>query len=241
ILVWNYYVHYGRNGQLINLIPGPPGYPIAGNLLQFLGSLEKQWKFLTTHTNQYYPILKIWAFSLPVVSIRHPDDLQTILSSTKHIEKELIFNVLQPLFGTGLVTSAGDKWHSRRKLLTPTFNFNILQQFVKVFIEEGEKMTKSLKKTEGIVVKDLIPFLNEHTLNAICETAMGISVQDLGAFQQRYKKAFLRISELASYRLIRPWLHSDWIFSLTPEGREQTEVLKILHEVTEKQVIPSLT
>ncbi|XP_011705160.1 PREDICTED: cytochrome P450 4C1-like, partial [Wasmannia auropunctata] len=194
----------------------------------------KHWKILNFHINQYYPICKIWAIFLPVVSIRHPDDIKTILSSTKHIEKKLIFNVLQPLFGTGLFTSAGDKWHSRRKLLTPTFNFTILQQFVKVFIEEGEIMTKSLKKTEDIVVKDLIPFLSEHTLNAICETAMGTSVQDLGAFQQRYKKAFLRINELVIYRFLRPWLYSDWIFSLTPEGREQTEVLKILHEVTEK-------
>jgi len=41
ILVYNYYVHHGRNGKLINRIPGPAGYPISGNILQYLGSQGK--------------------------------------------------------------------------------------------------------------------------------------------------------------------------------------------------------
>jgi len=41
ILVYNYYVHHGRNGRLINLIPGPAGYPISGNILQYIGSRGK--------------------------------------------------------------------------------------------------------------------------------------------------------------------------------------------------------
>jgi len=41
ILVYNYYVHFGKNDHLINRIPGPPGYPIFGNILQYLGSPGK--------------------------------------------------------------------------------------------------------------------------------------------------------------------------------------------------------
>jgi len=63
---------------------------------------------------------------------------------------------------------SGTKWHSRRKILTPTFHFNILQQFAEILIKEGENMTKFLKNTGGTVVKDLVPFLSEYTLNAIC-------------------------------------------------------------------------
>jgi len=61
----------------------------------------------------------------------------------------------------------GDTWHSRRKILTPTFNFNILQQFVDILIKEGENMTKSLKNRETIE-KDLMSFVSEYTLNALC-------------------------------------------------------------------------
>jgi len=45
ILIYNYYVHYGRNGQLINHIPGPSGYPIIGNIPQYVCSRGKL-KFL---------------------------------------------------------------------------------------------------------------------------------------------------------------------------------------------------
>ncbi|XP_011699127.1 PREDICTED: cytochrome P450 4C1-like, partial [Wasmannia auropunctata] len=208
ILVWNYYAHYGRNGRLINLIPGPSGFPIFGNALQFLGSQEEKWKILTTLNKQYYPIFKVWTFFLPVIIMRHPNDLE-------------------------LLTSGGSKWHSRRKILTPTFHFNILQQFVEILIEESERMTKSLKHTEGTVVKDLTSFVSEHTLNAICETAMGTSLRNLNAFQQPYRDAVYRVGELFSYRAMRPWLYFDWIFSLTPKGREQKKLLKILHGFTE--------
>jgi len=41
ILIYNYYIHYGRIGRLINRIPGPPSYPIIGNVLQCIGSRGK--------------------------------------------------------------------------------------------------------------------------------------------------------------------------------------------------------
>ncbi|XP_011705616.1 PREDICTED: cytochrome P450 4C1-like, partial [Wasmannia auropunctata] len=109
VLAYNYYIHYGRNGRLINLLPGPPGYPIVGNAFQYLSSRENQWKYVvTTLTNRYYPIVKIWAIFDPLVTIRHPDHLETILNNTKHIDKSLIYSVFHPWLGTGLLTSGGN-------------------------------------------------------------------------------------------------------------------------------------
>ncbi|XP_039306246.1 cytochrome P450 4C1 isoform X2 [Solenopsis invicta] len=168
-LMCHCYAQYGPSGRLINKIPGPPGYPIIGNL----------------------------------------------------------FNLLE---------SRGSKWHLRRKILTPAFHFNILQQFVEILIEEGESMTRSLKNAGGTITKDLVPFISEYTLNAICETAMGTSLQEMGSFQQEYRKAVHRMGELLFYRGTRPWLKYDWIFSLTSKGREQKKLLKILHGFTEKVI-----
>ncbi|XP_071578166.1 cytochrome P450 4C1-like isoform X3 [Temnothorax nylanderi] len=146
LLISNYYVHYhGKKKRLINLIPGPSGYPIVGNAFQYLGSRKEQWKFLISLTDEFYPIGKVWGFFFPIISIRHPNDLETILSSTKHIEKSLLYDVLHPWFSNGLLTSGGAKWHSRRKILTPTFHFNILQQFIQILIEEETAMGTSLR------------------------------------------------------------------------------------------------
>ncbi|XP_018406593.1 PREDICTED: cytochrome P450 4C1-like, partial [Cyphomyrmex costatus] len=126
------------------------------------------------------------------------------------------------------------KWQSRRKILTPAFHYNILQQFVEVLVEESENMTKSLKDTGDTVIKDLVPFISEHTLNTLCETAMGISLKEMGSFQQQYRDAVHKMCQILIYRLTREWLRNDWIFSLTSKGREQAKVLKILHGFTDK-------
>ncbi|KYN45211.1 Cytochrome P450 4C1, partial [Trachymyrmex septentrionalis] len=192
----------------------------------------------------------------------------TILTNPKHIKKSYIYDIFKPWLGTSLLISEelylivfipilisnryftivhsvvhvlGAKWHSQRKILTPTFHFNILQRFVEILEKESKNMIKSLKNAESTVVKDLsfiivkdLSFISEYTLNAICESAMGTSLKELGEFQQQYRKAIHRMSELIVYRTARQWLHFDWIFSLTPKGREQAKILKILHGFTEQ-------
>ncbi|XP_011864532.1 PREDICTED: cytochrome P450 4C1-like isoform X1 [Vollenhovia emeryi] len=233
-LALHVYARYGRHGRLFYNIPGPSGYPIIGHIHLFaFSSSEKLWKIYVDLTDQY-SIFKLWAFSTSLVSIRHPDDLEVILRSTNYIEKSRIYDALQPWLQTGLLTSGGAKWHTRRKILTPTFHFNILQKFVEILIEESESMTKSLKKEGGTVVKDLIPFLSEHTLNAICETAMGISLKGVGSFQQHYRNAVYQMGQIIVYRVMRPWLQNNWIFLLMPTGRKQPKILNILYKFTEK-------
>lgn len=43
--------------------------------------------------------------------------LQTIMGSPKHIDKSRDYDFLHPWLGTGLLTSHGKKWHSRRKVI----------------------------------------------------------------------------------------------------------------------------
>ncbi|KAL6416373.1 hypothetical protein ACFW04_013527 [Cataglyphis niger] len=233
LLLYYYYVHYGRNGRLLNLVPGPPAHPIIGNAIQFNVSVEEIWKLFISLSDKYYPIFKVWSCFTYYVLIRHPDDMEIILSSTKHIEKGYVYKLLHPWLGTGLLTSTGTKWHARRKILTPAFHFNILKQFTDILIKEGDYMTESLKDVGGTVVKDLISFITEHTLNAICETAMGISLQKYGEFQQQYRNAIHDIIQLVLYSL---WYYNDLIFALSPQGRKQKKILKILHGFTEKVI-----
>ncbi|XP_018059207.1 PREDICTED: cytochrome P450 4C1-like [Atta colombica] len=230
LLVCNYYVHYGKIGRL----PGPLCYPIFGSVYVLFGSREVLWERIITLSNKYYPIGVIWAFFVPIVFIRHPDDLKTILSNPKHIKKSFFYDNIKPWLGTSILTSEGTKWQLQRKILIPTFHFDILTQFVEIFEKESKNMIKSLKNAEGTVVKDLSSFISEYTLNSICETAMGVSLKDFNEFQQQYRKAIHRMSELCAYRATRQWLHFDWIFSLTPKGREQAKILNILHGFTER-------
>jgi cytochrome P450 family 4 len=71
---------------------------------------------------------------------------QPILNSQRHIEKNNLYNVLLPWLGNGLLLSSGQKWFNKRKTITPTFHFKILEQFVEVFNQKGDILIDKLSK-----------------------------------------------------------------------------------------------
>lgn len=95
------------------------------------------------------------------------EDAEKVLGSSKHSEKSEIYNVLHPFLNTGLLTSKGEKWHQRRKLLTPAFHFDILKEFFDIFKEESEKLIETLQQDVAKVL-DIIPVSTQFSLNTIC-------------------------------------------------------------------------
>ncbi|XP_031777513.1 cytochrome P450 4AB6 isoform X2 [Nasonia vitripennis] len=100
--------HYTRNdriGRYVNKIPGPPTWPIVGNLPALSAPHEQLWPLGIKWDKQYYPIYKIWTTHKAVIVILHPDDVETLLTSMEHIEKSIMYDMVHPWFGTGLLTS----------------------------------------------------------------------------------------------------------------------------------------
>lgn len=72
-------------------------------------------------------------FGIASLNIIRAKDVEKLLNGSKHINKSFIYKILHPFLGNGLLTSQGDKWQARRKLLTPAFHFTILQHFFNIF------------------------------------------------------------------------------------------------------------
>ncbi|XP_020291918.1 cytochrome P450 4C1-like isoform X2 [Pseudomyrmex gracilis] len=233
ISIYHFYLHYGKTGRLINLIPGPRTIPILGNSLLFNVPLDKLWQVICKLQNQYYPIVRVWIFHMPWIIICHPDDIKALVGSMKHNEKGVVYNLSHCWIRTGLLTSGGNKWRTRRNLLTPTFHHNILKNFVDSFVEEANKMIMVLKNSRRPVVKKLWPFVSEYTLNSICETSMGISINN-STDSKNYRDAIEQMNDILMYRGTRPWLYKEWINALFPIGKKQKKLLNTLHGFTEK-------
>jgi len=109
--------------------------------------------------------------------------LQHILSSQQLIQKSTIYDLLHPWLGSGLLTSYGSKWHKHRKMITPSFHFNILQDFHEVMNKNSSKFIDQLKKASaGDSLIDFQEHANYLTLDVICDTAMGVPIN---AMEQR--------------------------------------------------------
>ncbi|XP_016840411.1 cytochrome P450 4C1 [Nasonia vitripennis] len=228
LFVIHYYIRGGRIGHYVNKMPGPPAYPLVGNLLSFMVPFDQLWQVVRKMNDDYYPLYRIWSTNVAVINLYHPDDAEVLLSSTNHIEKSFIYELLHPWFGTGLLTSTGTKWQHRRKILTPAFHFNVLQKYMDIIIENDERFIDTLK-AKGESVQNLLPLITNYTLNVICEAAMGTSLQGKEELQARYRRAIHDMGNILVYRLVRPWLRWDRLFNLTPKGHEQKKALQVLH------------
>ncbi|KAL2714151.1 cytochrome P450 4C1-like isoform X2 [Vespula squamosa] len=233
LFLLHYYIKYRRIGRMLQDIPGPKGYPIIGNILGFqVSNLQNTFEKLLELDKKYYPVYKIWSFFFASVTLLCPKDIEKLVRNSKHIEKSTAYNFIKPWLSNGLITSGGDTWQQRRKILTPSFHFNILKYFVITFNEEAKYLVASLKQEskDGPIVKDTLELVIEHTLNAICETAMGTPLKEKDELQVKYREAVHDFSKIVSYRIMRPWYHSNFIFSFSSLGRKQEKLLKTLHD-----------
>lgn len=97
------------------------------------------------------------------------------MSSPKYIDKSSDYDYLRPWLGTGLLTSWGSKWRSRRKILTPTFHFKILEDFIGVFQEQSDVLVKKLEKELGGQGFNIFPYVTLCTLDIVCGELFSLS------------------------------------------------------------------
>ncbi|XP_019870610.1 cytochrome P450 4C1 [Aethina tumida] len=222
-------VKWNEFRKQINLLPGPRGLPFFGNVIDFIGSQEKIFKHLRQLGEEYGQegIVRIWLGHMAQIGLGHPSDVENLISSTKHNSKSDLYDLLHIWLGTGLLTSDGSKWQSRRKILTPSFHFNILQEFFPVFTEQTDILVDELMKVNGQVI-DVVQPITQFTLHSILETAMGTTMAS-GKDQEEYKSAVYKMGEFIVYRITRPWFFFDPIFAFTKSFWEQKSLAKYLH------------
>ncbi|NWY44096.1 CP4V2 protein, partial [Sylvia atricapilla] len=229
-------MEYWRRWRMLNSVPGiSPCYPVLGNALLLERKGEDFFKQLQFYAEEFrsWPVFKLWIGPVPVMVLYHPDSVEVILNSSKHIEKSYLYKFLHPWLGTGLLTSTGDKWRSRRKMITPTFHFAILNDFLEVMNEQGNILVKKLEKHVDKEPFDVFMDITLCALDIICETAMGRNVGAQKNKDSDYVSAIYRMSDLIQRRQLSPWLWPDFLYILFKQGREHKRSLNILHNFTD--------
>ncbi|KAK7078618.1 Cytochrome P450 4V2 [Halocaridina rubra] len=126
----------------------------------------------------------------------------------------------------------GDKWRSRRKLLTPAFHFKILDDFLEVFNKHSQKLARRLQAKADGEPFDIVQDITLCALDAICETAMGRSLNAMDDSNSEYVKAVTRIGYLVQQRMNIPWYQPNILYRLIGPAKEHDQCLKILHDFT---------
>ncbi|XP_043545714.1 cytochrome P450 4V2-like isoform X2 [Chiloscyllium plagiosum] len=231
------FADYVRKWNQMRRIPGlSPTYPILGNALLFKPGGEDFFLQLIEFTTKCKdePLMKLWLGPLPFVVLFHAETVEVILSSSKHLDKSYAYKFLHPWLGTGLLTSTGNKWRARRKLITPTFHFTILMEFLEVMNEQASILLEKWEKKVGKGPFNCFSDVTLCALDIICETAMDKGVSAQNNSDSEYIRAIYKLSDLIHRRQKMPWFWPDFLFNMFGEGKEHDKALKILHAFTEK-------
>ncbi|XP_039283176.1 cytochrome P450 4C1 [Nilaparvata lugens] len=222
-----------RTMRVMKRLPGPPEAFFFGHsptlakikfedLLVFFGQLIRE----------YPPVFKIWTLGIPIVVLTEPEDVEVLLSSVQYIKKGIDYDAFLDWLNEGLLVSTGSKWQYRRKLLTPAFHFKILEHCIPIFNTNGALLCNELLETKNEEI-EIEPFISKCTLDIICEAAMGCSLRNLPDKGEQYVRATKKMNNLIIERILTPWLAKDWLFHLSPTGREQKKIVDILHSFTQ--------
>lgn len=111
---------------------------------------------------------------------------QKVLESNALINKSSEYDIFLPWLGTGLLLASGEKWRGRRKMMTPSFHFNVLIDFQVVFNSQSmvcytekqefanwdfqillEQIENAAKKTDDSSI-DAFPYIKRCALDIIC-------------------------------------------------------------------------
>ncbi|XP_065919119.1 cytochrome P450 4B1-like [Dysidea avara] len=229
-------VLFSRQWYYLRCLPRLPTHWLWGHLHIIDGSEKMMLHFLNYYATNDIKLSAIW-FG-PFIAAAHCYRPETIKIVLKERKAHRLYRMIIPWIGTGLLVANDEKWFRSRRLLTPAFHFGVLKPYVQVYNECVqtliEKWAKLASSTESVEICDSVSLL---TLDVIlrCAFSYKSDCQDLGK-QSPYVTSVCALSRLLVQRLLYIPHQSDFLFYLSPSGREFRRACKIVHDHSDKVV-----
>lgn len=165
-----YKFKYERMIRLTKNWPSPPALPIIGHGHYFINKTPNQLLLKFKELRETYgESMKLWLGPELNLWLGDVKDVEAVLGSTLINDKATQYKTLEAWLNEGLLISRGQKWHKRRKILTPAFHFKILDDFIEIFVKESEKLVQNLKREMKMEKQILLyDWINLCTLDSIC-------------------------------------------------------------------------
>ncbi|XP_061005175.1 cytochrome P450 4F3 isoform X2 [Dama dama] len=235
VLAWTYTFY--NNCRRLQCFPQPPKLNWFLAHLYLIQSWEEGLWYTQDLASTYGDVCCSWGGVWHVViCIFHPTYLVRFLFlpaaiALKNME---FYNLLKSWLGDGLLLSAGDKWNSHRRMLTPAFHFNILKPYMKIFTKSTDIMHTKWEclVTEGHTHLDIFEHISLITLDSLqkCVFSFDSNCQEKPS---EYLTAILELSALVSKRNQQLFLYMDFLYYLTPDGRHFRKACRLVHDFTD--------
>lgn len=231
-----YLGHLNHMRKVAADIPGPPGLPLVGNLLDVVaGGDDHIYENCCRLMARWGPTVRVWLGPELVVGLSDPRDVEFVATSQELIDKSPFYSVLEPLLGRGLSCLGGQEIRRHRKIVSPSLHLDILHDFLQVFQRKALQFAARLDQlAEQAQPFDVSPLCLEFSLGAALETIMSTDMGDDDDDKRSFGGVLQSAQDLFMYRVWRPWLLDDNVFRLSGRRAEYTHTMDVLNGFTER-------
>ncbi|GMR51790.1 hypothetical protein PMAYCL1PPCAC_21985, partial [Pristionchus mayeri] len=225
-MIWRTYFN-------LYIVPGPKAYPLIGAVWQIkLNSAEfalqlMDWMKSFVFYDGSSGMFKVWLGPIPMVVVIKPAYCKQILESNTLITKATQYDK---------VTDTNEKWFGRRKMLTPSFHFQVLKGYHDIFIKQAQQIFAEQLEVHAETGREvnLFPFVKRCALDIICETAMSTQLNSQTGNSFEYADAVARLSDIIFNYEKSPWLWLKPIWYGSGKGFEFDRLVKMTTDFTRR-------
>ncbi|KAF5277799.1 hypothetical protein FQR65_LT03779 [Abscondita terminalis] len=212
---------------------GPSRLPIIGSLHHF-GTGKNLLPSVAKLIVQCKEPEKFMFGFYPGIAMGDAKSVEFVLGSKTILKKSLEYKFLDSWLGTGLLTSDGAKWKKHRRLLTPAFHFQILEQFIDVFNNQGNILVKKLEEDKNETI-NIFPYMTLHALDVICEATMNTPINAQLNPNSSFVRSVKQMCKILIGRTVSVKMF-DIIYKFSKDYYKEKAALTILHGLSESVI-----
>ncbi|KAI6176006.1 hypothetical protein M3Y97_00752100 [Aphelenchoides bicaudatus] len=181
-------------------------------------------------------LMKFMIGPLIVVMPVDHEAVKGILESNE-ITKGSDYSFFEKWLGKGLLLGDGVRWRKARKMATPAFHFNKLEEYSQPIEYHSRARFKQYftqkKRAKEINLYNRIKLC---ALDIISDTTMGVPINAQQNENHPYVQAVEGFNTLAGSRSFKFYLKPDIVWKLLGYAKEEQRHLKVLNSFTEKVI-----
>ncbi|CAG9864174.1 unnamed protein product [Phyllotreta striolata] len=225
-----------KNWQQLNKwLPTRAGWPIIGNALEF-----KDLPDVLAKLPQMIPkdkkVLLLYIVGSADIFVTDKEFVDFILSNQDILYKSIDYKFYSKWLGKGLITGGGQEWRSRRRIINPSFNYSILENFLEIFDSNGKVLIEKLKQISTKEKINIHHVITLYTLDVICEAAMGVKVNAQQDSDSAYVRNVNFLCQIGMTRAVSVVKNFDLLYPLTLDFYRELRAVKHLRDVTDSVI-----
>ncbi|RWS22889.1 Cytochrome P450 4c3-like protein, partial [Leptotrombidium deliense] len=234
---------FNRKCRKLKNLPQVKSHPILGNLESLMENVwernvdllgDRFVKNLCSIINDQRDngVFLLWISIAPHVLVTNVQAVESLLSSQTIVEKSFEYEKMFQLWlGTGLITSGGEKWRSRRRFLTQAFHMRILNDYIPIMNKHFRYLVKKLRNEVGQPV-DMVNYAKLAALDVICETAMGVCINAQSHPELKYVNCVTSLVDQMFNRFIDFMNWFDFIYFRLESGKKFIDTISCIRKFT---------